>query len=81
MFPRNVLSLMASPDGIHWRLVKHLLDYRNEDAREVGLQYPSWFIDGDDILLQVRTALNGAANFHDANYSTFHRIRNYRALL
>ena len=81
MFQRNVLSLMASPDGIHWRLVKHLLDYRNEDAREVGLQYPSWFIDGDDILLQVRTALNGAANFHDANYSTFHRIRNYRALL
>ena len=81
MFQRNVLSLMASPDGEHWRLVTHLLDHSKEPATEVGFQYPSWLVDGNDILMQVRTATNGAANFHDSNYSTFHRIRNYKHLL
>ena len=37
--------------------------------------------DGDDILLQVRTAINGARNFHDANDETFHIIRDFRSLL
>lgn len=81
MFQRNILALMESPDGQHWCISSILLDYREERASEVGIQYPSWFIDGDDIVMQLRTAINGARNFHDANYSTFHRIRNYRNLL
>ena len=27
-----------------------------------------------------RTAMNGAHNYHDSNYSTFHRIKNFRDL-
>ncbi len=34
--------------------------------------------EGDDIIYLCRTALNGAHNFHDSNYSTFHRIKNFR---
>ena len=57
------------------------MDFREKaDAKDVGFQYPDFFIEGDDIFLLCRTAMNGAANFHDANYSTFHRIRDFRSL-
>ncbi|MBQ7839587.1 MAG: fibronectin type III domain-containing protein [Lachnospiraceae bacterium] len=81
MFQRKVLSLMVSKDAQHWRVAANLLDYSKENSADVGFQYPSWFIDGDDILMQVRTAINGSRNFHDANYSTFHRIEHYKELL
>ena len=47
----------------------------------MGFQYPSFVFDGDDILLQVRTATNGSHNFHDGNYSVFHVIPRFRGLL
>lgn len=78
---RNVLALLCSKDAENWTVCSRILDYPNEQTFEVGFQYPSFLFDGDDILLQVRTATNGAHNFHDANYSTFHIIPNFRALL
>ena len=78
---RNVLALLCSKDAEDWTVCSRILDYPNEQTFEVGFQYPSFLFDGDDILLQVRTATNGAHNFHDANYSTFHIIQNFRALL
>ena len=30
------------------------------------------------IFALCRTSMNGGNNFHDANYSTFHRIKNFR---
>ena len=78
---RRLLSLMKSKDCENWELVKDLIDKREEaDAKDVGFQYPDFFIEGNDILFLCRTAMNGAANFHDSNYSTFHRIRNFRLL-
>jgi hypothetical protein len=78
---RRLLSLMKSKDCENWELVIDLIDKRAEAAPEdVGFQYPDFFIDGNDILFLCRTAMNGAANFHDSNYSTFHRIRNFRLL-
>jgi hypothetical protein len=78
---RRLLSLMRSRDCEHWELVKDLLDYRMlADAKDVGFQYPDFFIEGDDILFLCRTAIGGAKNFHDSNFSTFHRIRNFRLL-
>ena len=62
-------------------MVSDIIDARREQIFEVGYQYPSFIFDGDDILLQVRTATNGAHNFHDANYQTFHVIPNFRDLL
>ena len=35
-------------------------------------------IEGEDIIYLCRTAMNNANNFHDSNYSTFHRIKNFR---
>ena len=29
----------------------------------------------------ARTAFNGAANYHDANYSVFHKIEDFRRYL
>ena len=77
---RNVLSLMASEDLKNWKLVKHLYDFRDEDPDKIGLQYVDYEIEGKDIIYLCRTAMNDARNFHDANYSTFHRIKDFRKI-
>ena len=77
---RNLLSLIRSRDCERWETVCDLIDRREEDPRKVGFQYVDFFIEGEDILFLCRTALNGARNFHDANYSTFHRVRKFREL-
>ncbi len=78
---RNLLSLVESDDLVEWKLVKHLIDYRDSDPQKVGFQYVDFIIDGDDILYLTRASLNGANNFHDANYTLFNRINNFRELL
>ena len=78
---RKILALLCSKDAEHWEIVTRIIDRSREPSFEVGFQYPSFQFDGDDILLQVRTATNGARNFHDANYATFHVIGNFRELL
>lgn len=77
---RNVLTLFVSDDAFNWSEVKDIIDRRNEDIAKVGFQYVDFLFDGDDIIFLCRTADCGAANFHDANFSTFHRIRNFRNL-
>ncbi len=77
---RNLLSLMRSEDCEHWELVCDLIDRREDDPWEVGFQYVDFFIEGEDLLWLCRTAMNGAHNFHDANYSTFHRTREFRKI-
>ena len=78
---RTVLSMAVSDDFYTWRIAKRILDYRNEDPKFIGFQYPDWIFDGDDILLLSRTAFGRPYNFHDANYQTFHRIENFRQYL
>ncbi len=78
---RRLLSLMKSRDCESWEVVTDLVDKRAEASeKDVGFQYPDFFIEGEDIFLLCRTAMNGAANFHDSNYSTFHRICGFRLL-
>ena len=77
---RNLLSLIRSEDLIHWEVVTDLLDYRQEDPGQVGFQYVDFLFDGEDLLYLCRTAFNGASNFHDSNYSTFHRLTDFRTL-
>ncbi len=77
---RRLLSLMRSRDCESWELVCDLIDKREKDPEEFGFQYPDFFIEGDDILMLCRTAMYKPINFHDANYSTFHRIKNFRNL-
>lgn len=78
---RNLLSLMCSPDLENWRVVRDIFDYRDCDDDKVGFQYVDFSIEGDDLIFLCRTALNGAHSYHDSNYSTFHRIENFRSLL
>ena len=78
---RNLLSLVSSANLSDWELVCDLIDRRNDDPKMVGFQYVDFEIEGDDIIYLCRTAMNNAKNYHDANYSTFHRIENFRSLL
>ena len=77
---RNLLALICSDDLVNWRLCGDLIDYRDADPMAVGFQYVDFFIEGEDILFLCRTAVNGAHSFHDSNYTTFHQIKNFRAL-
>nr|MBQ4318188.1 exo-alpha-sialidase [Clostridia bacterium] len=75
---RNLLSFMVSDDLNKWDVVCDLFDYRNIEDGKIGFQYVDFSIEGDDIIFQCRTAFNNAHNYHDSNYATFHRIRNFR---
>jgi len=77
---RNLLSLMKSRDLKCWEVVCDLMDHRHEDPKDVGFQYVDFEFEGNDILYLCRTALNQAHNFHDSNYSVFHRIKDFRNL-
>ena len=78
---RNLLCLMASDDLETWETVCELLDFRAFDHNKIGFQYVDFSIENEDIIYLSRTAINNAHNFHDSNYSTFHRIKNFRKLL
>lgn len=83
---RNVLSLCASEDLIDWKLCKTLIEDDSEltweeSIEQVAFQYPDWQFDGDDIIYVLRTAYGGAADYHDANRITFHRLTNFRDTL
>ncbi len=77
---RNLLSLMASEDMAEWKVVSDIIDRRDEDPEYTGFQYVDFEIEGDDIIALIRTAINNPHNYHDANYSTFYRIKNFREL-
>ncbi|MBO5200128.1 MAG: hypothetical protein J6B93_02490 [Clostridia bacterium] len=75
---RSLLSLLCSTDLENWCVVCDLADYRDEDDDHIGFQYCDFEFDGDDLIYLCRTAINGANSFHDSNYLTFHRIKNFR---
>lgn len=77
---RNVLSFMASADLQNWQVICDLIDYRHCDFMDIGFQYVDFEFEGNDIIYLCRTAMNKPHNFHDSNYSTFHRIKDFRAL-
>jgi hypothetical protein len=80
---RNTLVLNSSTDLKKWTIHKILLHH--PDVVKHGFQYIDWQFDGRDIIFVSRTAYDdefgGAHNFHDANFLTFHRIRNFRKLI
>ncbi|MBE6654375.1 MAG: hypothetical protein E7608_02810 [Ruminococcaceae bacterium] len=75
---RNLQTLMSSRDLVEWRDERVLYDLRGYNRNLVGLQYVDFEFDREDIIYLCRTAINGAHSFHDSNYSTFHRIKNFR---
>lgn len=75
---RNILSLAVSENLFDWKIAADLIDASAEDPELVGFQYPDFLMKGDDLLYVSRTAWNGAVNFHDSNYITFHRLPDFR---
>ncbi len=79
---RNILTLVSSPDLRNWKVESIIL--RHHDSEKHAFQYIDWLFEGKDIIAVSRTAyddgLGGAHTAHDANYITFHRIRNFREL-
>ncbi len=75
-FPgRNMLALATSNDGKSWTIERRILNYSAYPATDVGLQYPSFFIENGYMYLFVRTAFNGAKTFHDTNCNCFFRVK------
>ena len=79
---RNILVLTSSTDLRNWKVEETLLHH--PDEKHHAWQYVDWLFEGDDIIAVSRTAykdgLGGAHTAHDANYLTFHRIKNFRAI-
>lgn len=75
---RNLLSLMKSKDLEKWEVCADIIDMRHKDRLMYGFQYVDFEIEGDDIIFVCRTAMNGAENYHNSNYQTFHKIENFR---
>jgi hypothetical protein len=79
---RNTLALIRSHDLRNWS-VRCIIAY-HPDREKHGFQYVDWLFEGNDIIAVCRTAhedgLGGAHNMHDANFVTFHRIKNFRQL-
>jgi hypothetical protein len=77
---RNTLALMRSRDLQTWDMRATLLHH--PEVAHHGFQYVDWQIDGEDLVAVCRTAFDdatgGAHNYHDANFLTFHRIKNFR---
>jgi hypothetical protein len=79
---RNILTLVSSADLRNWRVESIIL--RHHDSEKHAFQYIDWLFEDKDIIAVSRTAyddgMGGAHNAHDANYITFHRIRDFRKL-
>lgn len=80
---RNRLCLAGSQDLKAWRVFCELLSHPEKDFH--AFQYVDWTFDGQDIVYVSRTAFDdetsGAANAHDANFMTFHRLTDYARFL
>ena len=52
------------------------------DVSKHGFQYLDWLFEGDDMIVASRTAwgegASAAPRQHDANYLTFHRLKDFR---
>lgn len=79
---RNTQILYCSKDLHHWQVCDTLLTH--PDYKLHGFQYVDWQFDGDDIIFVSRTAYDdatgGADSYHNANYLTFHRVKDFRRL-
>ncbi|HLV32087.1 MAG TPA: hypothetical protein VKY57_10995, partial [Chitinispirillaceae bacterium] len=75
--------IKSSQDLKSWTVHKILLEH--PDVKRHGFQYVDWQFNKKDIIFLSRTAFDdeygGANNYHDANYLTFHRIKNFRKLV
>ena len=75
-FDRRFLMLLYSLDGLNW--------FQAGCVAQAGkisqsFMYARPVIDGNDLAIIARSSVN-APNQHDADYATFHRVREFRKL-
>ncbi|MBI1841266.1 MAG: exo-alpha-sialidase [Verrucomicrobia bacterium] len=79
---RNTLALASSSDLKRWEIRGVLLQHPDPETH--GFQYCDWLFETTDLIAVSRTAyddgLGGAHNQHDANFLTFHRVKDFRAI-
>ncbi len=77
---RNTLALIYSKDLRNWTIKGIILHH--QDVLKHAFQYVDFQFEGDDMIFVSRTAFDdhkgGANSQHNANYFTFHRIKNFR---
>ena len=74
-FPRNVINLYKSYDLENWEKIQNIDDISfMEDVNHNGIQYPTFFVENNQIYVVIRTALNNADTFHNSNCVTFKKI-------
>lgn len=83
---RNILSLVASPDLIHWKTLDILLTEREVinpvySALSHAYQYVVWDFDGEDLLFVVRETTGYAQYYHDGKYVALYRLHDYKKLV
>ena len=75
---RHRLQLHFSRNCIDWCFAGLVT---KTDSPRQARHYASMVIDGDDLLVLSRSGDERAANAHNGNMITFHRIRDFRQLV
>jgi hypothetical protein len=73
---RRFLMLLYGLDGLNWFQAGCIA---RAGQVSQSFMYPRPVIDGDDLVVLARTSVH-APNQHDADYATFHRVRDFRRL-
>jgi hypothetical protein len=73
---RRILFLFYSVDALNWFSAGCVAMWPNPLQ---GFMYAHLLVDGDDLLLAIRTSREGGNN-HDAELVTFHRVAQFRSL-
>jgi hypothetical protein len=68
--------LLYGVDGLNWFQAGCIAQAKKMSQ---SFMYATPVIDGNDLAIISRTSIN-APNQHDADYATFHRVRNFRTL-
>lgn len=73
---RRFLMLLYSLDGLNWFQAGCIAQAAKLSQ---SFMYAAPVIDGDDLAIIARSSVH-APNQHDADYATFHRVKNFRKL-
>ena len=74
---RRFLMLFYGLDGLNWFQAGCIAQ---GDRISQSFMYATPVVDGDDLVIISRSSIN-APDQHDADYATFHRVRNFRELI
>ncbi len=73
---RNILVLTSSANLRDWKVERCVIEH--PDPHHHAFQYVDWLFEEDDLIAASRTAWGFSHNAHNANYLTFHRVKDFR---